>query len=75
MNYQEKVGKWKLVHQEKMDKEWEEKQAKFINDINVCKMLLDNLQEDYKSPVPCRSFNKSKITRTRLMIHDILKKY
>ena len=75
MDYQEKVGKWKLVYQEKMDKEWEEKQAKFINDINVCKMLLDNLQEDYESPVPYRSFNKSKITRTRLMIHDILKKY
>jgi len=23
-------------------------------------MLLDNLQEDYESPVPCRTFNKSK---------------
>jgi hypothetical protein len=36
---------------------------------------MENLQEDYESPVPYRTFNKSKITRTRLMIHDILKKY
>lgn len=69
------MDKWQLEYQEKKDKEWGEKQAKFINDINVCKMLLDNLQEDYESPVSYRSFNKSKITRTRLMIHDILKKY
>lgn len=64
-----------MNYKERMDKEWEEKQVKFINDITVCKMLLDNLQEDYESPVSYRSFNKSKITRTRLMIHDILKKY
>ena len=62
-----------MNYKERMDKEWEEK-TKFIYDIKFCKMLLDNLKEDYESPVPCRSFNKSKITRTRLMIHDILKK-
>ena len=47
-----------MNYKERMDKEWEEK-TKFIYDIKFCKMLLDNLQEDYESPALYRSFNKS----------------
>lgn len=64
-----------MSYKEKMDREWEEEQEKYLKDIEICKALLDTLKTDYKSPGVSWMFNKSKIARTRLMIHDLLKKY
>ena len=61
--------------EEKWEKEWEEKEGKFLNDIVVCKLLLDTLLTDYVSPGTRRKINSAKVTRARLMIHDILKQY
>jgi len=61
--------------EEKREKEWEEKEGKFLNDIVVCKLLLDTLLTDYVSPGTSRKINSAKVTRVRLMIHDILKQY
>lgn len=57
------------------EKELEEKEGRFLNDIAVCKILLDTLLSDYISPGTSRKINTAKVTRVRLMIHDILKKH
>lgn len=56
--------------------EWEIKEGKFLNDIAVCKILLDTLLEGYTiHGYKSIDINSSKVARTRMIINDILKKY
>lgn len=53
--------------------EWEKR---YLEDVDVCIRLLETLKEDYHTP-GCwtEKTNTSKVTRVRLTIHDLLKKY
>lgn len=59
--------------------EWEKeeklKQKRCLEDIDICIRLLETLKEDYIAPGYSTKINASKVTRTRLMIHDLLKNY
>ena len=58
---------------------WEEKmeakKQKYIEEIDTCIKLLETLKYDFVSPGTSTRINTAKVTRIRLTIHDILKKY
>ena len=58
---------------------WEEKreleQKRYLEDIDTSIKLLETLKSDYISPGTYGKINTSKVSRVRLVIHDLLKKY
>lgn len=58
---------------------WEEQvkqnEENYLRDIDTSIKLLETLKTDYISPGTYKKINTSKITRIRLTIHDLLKKY
>ena len=53
-----------------------EKEKRYLEDIDTCIRLLETLKEDYITPGHYYDkINTSKVTRVRLMIHDLLKNH
>jgi len=50
-----------------------EKNQKYLDDIDVCIRLLENLKVDYTLPGYLVRLNASKINRTRITINELLK--
>lgn len=57
---------------------WEEKMEKrkqeYLNDVESCIRILETLKQ-FDSKYNPLHINSAKVTRARLMVHDILKKY
>lgn len=64
-------NKKELTWDERLD--LEEKQ--YLEDIDTSIKLLETLKEGYITPGSLRKINTSKVTRIRLIIKDLLKKY
>ena len=52
-----------------------EREKRYIDDVDICIRLLETLKEDYIAPGCYDMINVSKVTRVRIMIHDLLKKH
>ena len=55
------------------DKSW--KKRRYLDDIDTSIKLLETLKTDYITPGTYGKINTSKVSRIRLTIHDLLKKY
>lgn len=53
----------------------QERRERYLEDVDVCIRLLETLKEDYFTPGAHSMINTSKITRVRIMIHDLLKNH
>ena len=53
----------------------QERKENYLNDIKVCKSLLNMLEREYTVPGWNNTINSEKVKRIRLTIHEILKKY
>lgn len=53
----------------------QEYEERYLEDVDICIRLLETLKEDYFTPGTGSMINTSKITRVRIMVHDLLKKY
>lgn len=59
---------------EEREKRKKEQKEQFINDVNSCIRVLETLKQ-FDSMYNPNHINSAKVTRARLVIHDILKKY
>ena len=57
------------------ENEKRQNQLNYLNDIDISIRLLETLKTNYISPGTHNKINKNKITRVRLIISDLLKKY
>ncbi len=55
--------------------EMEINKQKYIEDINTCIRLLETLKHDFVTPGTNHKINSAKVTRIRLTVNNILKKY
>jgi len=53
------------------EEELKQRKQEYLNDVESCIRILETLKQ-FDSPL---HINSAKVTRARLMIHDILKKY
>lgn len=64
---------------DKKELTWEEERdlerTKYLDDVDTSIKLLETLKTDYITPGTYGKINTSKISRIRLTIHDLLKKY
>lgn len=52
-----------------------EYEKRYLEDVDTCIRILDTLRENYVTPGYATRINTSKVSRVRITVNDLLKKY
>lgn len=64
-----------MDYKEEMEQKWNNTQESYLDDINTCITLLENMKKNYITPGSRHKVNSSRVKRIRVTIHEILNKW
>lgn len=64
-----------MDYMQEIEKEWKETESKYLSDVDAALSVLKTLRSNYNSPGTSWEINSAKVSRARLIVNDLLKRY